>query len=107
MGRAYIGGMTNETMTPRFAETHCSQCGKGLGPGDHGVSHCEHHGANEPQSCYPAEINTLVDMLDEQHDRLATLKECNPTSGVRYSLGQTKKRIEALTTAIEALGGAL
>lgn len=29
---------------PRFPMTYCSQCGKELGPGDHGVSHCENHG---------------------------------------------------------------
>jgi hypothetical protein len=28
---------------PRFAMTYCSQCGKDLGPGDHGVSHCRNH----------------------------------------------------------------
>ena len=31
------------TLESRFAETWCSQCGKGLGPGNHGVSHCEDH----------------------------------------------------------------
>ena len=31
------------TDTPRFSETWCSQCGKALGPGDHGESHCEAH----------------------------------------------------------------
>ena len=29
--------------TPRFAATFCSQCGKELGPGDSGVSHCTDH----------------------------------------------------------------
>ena len=28
---------------PRFAKTHCSQCGLDLGPGDHGLSHCSDH----------------------------------------------------------------
>lgn len=27
----------------RFAKTHCSQCGKEFGPGDHGFSHCFDH----------------------------------------------------------------
>ena len=31
------------TDTPRFSETWCSQCGKALGPGDHGESHCKDH----------------------------------------------------------------
>jgi hypothetical protein len=29
----------------RFAETFCSQCGKSLGPGNSGLSHCKDHGA--------------------------------------------------------------
>ena len=29
--------------TPRFEETFCSQCGKALGPGDNGASHCANH----------------------------------------------------------------
>lgn len=28
---------------PRFAETFCSQCGQGFGPGEHGFSHCDDH----------------------------------------------------------------
>ena len=28
---------------PKFAETWCSQCGAGFGPGDHGYSHCKDH----------------------------------------------------------------
>ncbi|WP_186069111.1 hypothetical protein [Burkholderia gladioli] len=31
--------------SPRFAVTHCSQCGAALGPGDAGVSHCADHRA--------------------------------------------------------------
>lgn len=27
----------------RFPETFCSSCGKALGPGNEGVSHCEDH----------------------------------------------------------------
>lgn len=29
--------------TPMFVTTHCSQCGKSFGPGDHGYSHCSSH----------------------------------------------------------------
>ncbi len=29
---------------PRFSVTYCSQCGKALGPGNNGVSHCYRHG---------------------------------------------------------------
>lgn len=28
---------------PRFPMTWCSQCGRELGPGDHGLSHCADH----------------------------------------------------------------
>jgi hypothetical protein len=28
---------------PRFAETFCSSCGRGFGPGNHGFSHCSDH----------------------------------------------------------------
>lgn len=28
---------------PKFAETWCSQCGEGFGPGNHGYSHCRNH----------------------------------------------------------------
>jgi hypothetical protein len=28
---------------PKFAETHCSQCGANFGPRDSGFSHCEDH----------------------------------------------------------------
>ena len=61
----------------------------------------------EPQSCYPDEIETLRAMMDEQIERLATLEGCNNTSGIRYSRKMTEKRIDAIVTAIEALGGAL
>lgn len=30
-------------MTPRFAKTYCSQCGREFGPGDNGYSHCHQH----------------------------------------------------------------
>ena len=32
----------------RFANTYCSQCGKDLGPGDEGVSHCSDHARHSP-----------------------------------------------------------
>ena len=60
-----------------------------------------------PQSCYPEEIETLREMLEEQVEKAETLKGCNPTRGIVYSRRQTERRIEALQTAIEALGGAL
>lgn len=30
-------------MPPRFPNVSCSQCGRDLGPGEHGFSHCENH----------------------------------------------------------------
>lgn len=49
--KAELNGLVSEWIgrghtkaEPRFAMTWCSQCGKELGPGDSGVSHCEHHG---------------------------------------------------------------
>jgi len=54
----------------------------------------------EPQSCYPDEIKTLRAMLREERKRL---EACNNTLDVLVS----EDRIEALRTAIEALGGAL
>jgi len=32
-----------KSIQPRFPETFCSQCGKSLGAGDSGVSHCGDH----------------------------------------------------------------
>jgi carbon storage regulator CsrA len=34
---------THGDAKPRFDETHCSQCGRDLGPGDSGKSHCDQH----------------------------------------------------------------
>ena len=60
-----------------------------------------------PQSCYPVDVETLRGMLDEQLEKASTLAGCNGTSGILYSRKMTARRIEALTMAIEALGGAL
>ena len=65
-----------------------------------------------PQSCYPAEIETLREMLDSNQAVLASLEagamdtEASPES-VAGAKRLTARRIEALRTAIEALGGAL
>jgi hypothetical protein len=94
-------------MAPRFADTHCSQCGKDLGPGDHGVSHCEHHGATSPQSCYAEEIETLRVMVADERTKLERWSEKPPSGAAARAMSGCMDRIEALTTAIEALGGAL
>lgn len=38
-------GLSGTVQAARFAQTSCSQCGKALGPGDAGVSHCSDHAA--------------------------------------------------------------
>jgi hypothetical protein len=40
-------------LPPRFAATHCSQCGTDLGPGNNGVSSCSDHKAPWPIKPYP------------------------------------------------------
>ena len=63
-----------------------------------------------PQSCYPEEIETLRVMLDMEHSRMRMLNARTPTmagSTLCCTISQCEKRIEALRTAIEALGGAL
>jgi carbon storage regulator CsrA len=35
---------------PRFDKTHCSQCGRDLGPGDCGKSHCDQHRIEEAEA---------------------------------------------------------
>lgn len=71
-----------------------------------------------PQSCYPDDVKALHEMLSEQREALEVLDGDIATFRKRW--GQTplnartiwmhdraEKRIEALRTAIEALGGAL
>jgi len=36
---------------PRFSMTFCSQCGRPLGPADHGASHCIAHSARTISLC--------------------------------------------------------
>jgi hypothetical protein len=67
-----------------------------------------------PQSCYPEEIETLREMLTNEHERAEMFSEQmalpeykNRTRQIAYSRGVCEKRIEALRTAIEALGGVL
>jgi hypothetical protein len=64
-----------------------------------------------PQSCYPAEIATLRELLDEQRGILPLLQqkraEGRRLASVVWAIAKCEQRIEALTTAIEALGGAL
>jgi len=55
-----------------------------------------------PRPCYPEEIETLREMLAEEEYLLSGFRD-NRASG--YKRGE--RRIEALQTAIEALGGAL
>ena len=54
-----------------------------------------------PQSCYPEEIETLREMLTELVHGLP-----HPAAHIAGTVTNTS-RIDALKTAIEALGGAL
>lgn len=49
---------------PRFKETFCSQCGKSLGPGDSGVSHCHQHDPLVP--CFVAQNSIPVERHRER-----------------------------------------
>jgi len=64
-----------------------------------------------PQSCYPVEIATLRELLDEQRGILPLLQqkraEGKRLASVVWAIAKCEQRIEALQTAIEALGGAL
>jgi hypothetical protein len=40
-GRAFVADLS--PLTPRFAATFCSMCGRDFGPGEHGYSTCESH----------------------------------------------------------------
>lgn len=64
-----------------------------------------------PESCYQAEVATLREMLEESQ-RMLDLLESESGGGYqqRWKLKQIvdhRARVEALQTAIEALGGAL
>ena len=60
-----------------------------------------------PQTCYPEEIETLREMLADERERIEILT-AEPVATLRaYSIAVSQRRIEALRTAIEALGGAL
>lgn len=41
---AHRGDAANDA-APKFADTHCSQCGRSFGPGSKGFSHCSDHAA--------------------------------------------------------------
>jgi hypothetical protein len=63
-----------------------------------------------PQSCYPEEIETLREMLAEEsenaHGHVSDMIE-DRTFDRSKMIAMHLRRIEALRTAIEALGGAL
>ena len=63
-----------------------------------------------PQSPIPvcaAEVETLREMLAEERERAGDAAECPATAAWIWLRARSERRIEALTTAIEALGGAL
>lgn len=47
------GSVVHQIMRPRFAVTHCSQCGQSFGSGPSGFSHCADHApTSEPEEGY-------------------------------------------------------
>jgi len=71
-----------------------------------------------PQSCYPEEIETLREMLDQEEHLLRGF--CNYRASdftpphpsisrvdILAGIERSKRRVDALRTAIEALAGAL
>jgi hypothetical protein len=60
-----------------------------------------------PQSYYPDEIETLRAMIADERERMDMLSDKPLTASRAYSMGVSQTRIDALETAIEALGGAL
>jgi len=61
----------------------------------------------EPRSCYPEDIEMLRAMIADERERMDMLCDKPLTASRAYSMGVSQRRIDALTTAIEALGGAL
>lgn len=60
-----------------------------------------------PQSCYPDDIEMLRAMIADERERIDMLGDKPLTASRAYSMAVSQRRIDALTTAIEALGGAL
>lgn len=86
----------------RFEATSCSQCGRDLGPGDAGVSHCDEHG--ELLDCLVAgaaltfkRTYELENMLAEARRTLETASDALPLIGlVRAGIDTTLGRIDAV-----------
>lgn len=61
-------GKETHTTPPKFANTYCSQCGLDLGPGNHGLSHCEDHQKEIDRLLTAAEVIRLDNVqLRTQH----------------------------------------
>ena len=64
-----------------------------------------------PKSCYPEDVATLREMLAEVRESLADaeqgIADRRAIADYTWKKAQSERRIEALQTAIEALGGAL
>jgi hypothetical protein len=77
---------------PKFAETHCAQCGADLGPGDEGTSNCEDH----PDVARGGSYKDKPDHNErywEQDDALAEEDELEEEdlSGMQLSIGSGGK----------------
>lgn len=62
---------------------------------------------NGPRPVYEFEVDTLHQMLREERERLKALADRKDTAAMKWTRALCGRRIEALQTAIEALGGAL
>ena len=54
--------------TPRFEHTYCSQCGRDLGPGNAGLSHCQDHRRREDLADQAREVRRLSDRAAQRGD---------------------------------------
>lgn len=65
----------------------------------------------KPESVYAADVETLREMLKEEQERLADaeqgITDGRALAGYIWNKARATRRIEALTTAIEVMGGAL
>ena len=67
--------------------------------------------SDKPEPVYQAEVETLHEMLDRERETLPALEQAyaegKRIASVSWAIVQVKRRIEALQTAIEVMGGAL
>ena len=78
-----------KTTSPRFAVTHCSQCGGSFGPGDHGYSHCTSHpgyARDRLMQAAPALLSALQQCVGALEELGETEATCDPLSAAYLAL---------------------